>query len=84
MRLHSYFGSFAMSPEGDALFVATGSSLVALNARLETTWVAQNIAVDGVLVEEIGAQLIRLTVELDPPGGWRDLVLERATGRVAK
>jgi len=66
---------------GEALYVLGWTDAIAIAPSLQTRWWARNLAVDGVVFHETAGALIRLGVEMDPPGGWFEIEVEAATGR---
>jgi hypothetical protein len=74
-----YFGELAEDPE--ILYVLGWSYVFAFAPSLELRWRSERIAVDGIVWFERVGELLRLSCEMDPPGGWQDVSLDRATGR---
>ncbi len=73
----------------DALHEADGFLLIASQDRVlriapdrTVTWTSDFVAVDGVIIHDIEADVIRGSGEWDPPGGWRDFTLDTITGAV--
>lgn len=85
----SYFGhlelvrsSTPLGGEEELLFVLGCSDVHAIDATLETRWVARNIAIDGLVFVELRGTTIIVSAEMDPPGGWIDVALDLATGAI--
>jgi len=49
--------------------------------ELSVRWVARDVAVDGLVFGDLTAGGVRLSAEMDPPGGWVDVGLDLRTGR---
>lgn len=79
------FGHLALDPgeEGvrpETLYVLGWTDAIAIDPSLETRWSARDLAVDGITFNGVSGPLIRLSVEMDPPGGWFEIELDSATG----
>jgi hypothetical protein len=74
-----YFGELAEDPE--VLYVLGWSYMFAFAPNLELRWRSESIAVDGIVWSECIGERIHVSCEMDPPGGWQDVTLDRATGR---
>lgn len=76
--MDGYFGHFY---EADNLFyVADAGSLYCINYNGNIVWRSANLGIDGVIVNDIEVDKIYGSGEWDPPGGWRDFVLDKHTG----
>jgi hypothetical protein len=74
-----FFGYFGI---GDGLLCVLGwRHVVAVDPDLAVRWVARDVAVDGILWRGCQGGRVRVSAEMDPPGGWVDVVLDAATGR---
>ncbi len=74
-----YFGCLYVHQEH--FLVADASGLYCINPEGKILWHNNNLGVDGVVVNDIAADKIFGSGEWDPPGGWEDFVLDRATGK---
>jgi hypothetical protein len=87
LELDAYFGYLHLDPgepdgREESLYVLSGTEVVAFDRSLTVRWRAADIAVDGILWGGITGQVLRVSAELDPPGGWRDVYLDVRTGSV--
>ncbi len=62
------------------LFILGWADVHAIDSQLETRWTARDVAVDGVVFREICDNVIVVSAEMDPPGGWVDVALDALTG----
>ncbi|MRG98398.1 hypothetical protein [Polyangium spumosum] len=82
----SRFGHLALAPvptpDGgeEFLFVLGWTDVHAVDRRLETRWIARNVAVDGIVFHEIRGDALIVSAEMDPPGGWVEVALDIRTG----
>ena len=79
-RFELYVGDFVIY--GDMLFVLSGSGITAYDRDLNVLWKNTNLAVDGVCIYGISddKKQLKISCELDPPGGWVDKKVDMATG----
>ena len=68
ITLDMYFGYFYYNSR--YFFVTSSSQLLCFNDRCELCWQADDLAVDGVVIDEFQGDFIYISCELDPPGGW--------------
>jgi len=47
----------------------------------EIIWVNNSLGIDGVIIEKFDTDKIYGSGEWNPPGGWRDFVLDINTGK---
>ncbi len=66
--LGSYFGSFKIEPYRHLLFIMTGREILAVDEKFEQLWSTYGLAVDGVVFQNIGEDLLTVAAEMDPPG----------------
>lgn len=74
------FGHFG-DPGGDVLYVLGWRDVVAVDRSLAVRWVSAHVAVDGITWRGLDDDRIKLSAEMDPPGGWVDVELDAITGR---
>ncbi len=80
LDLHQdFFSHFAV--DGDTLYILGWTDVTAVAADLTVRWISRDVAVDGITWRGRDGELIRLSAEMDPPGGWVDVELDAATGR---
>ncbi len=85
--LNGYFGSVALEPEGQRLYVCDSRDLHAFDVTLSRVW-SSSVAIDGVLVQDFERERLIVKAcmdpfaDTDPPQAlWDEVVLDRATGR---
>jgi hypothetical protein len=74
-----FFGHFG--PADDVLFILGWRNVVAVDKTLTVRWVSKGVAVDGITWRGREGNRIQISTEMDPPGGWVDVVLDALTGR---
>ena len=74
------FGHFAPADD-DVLYILGWRHVFAIDSELAVRWVSRDVAVDGITWHERDGDRIRLSAEMDPPGGWVDVELDAVTGR---
>ena len=64
-----YFGYFYICR--DMLFVLSGNGAIAFDNKINEVWRQSMLAEDGVVVKEMeNDNVLVLSCEMDPPGGW--------------
>ena len=76
------FGDFGIATLGETslLVLLTYTDVIAIDTELAIRWIARDTAIDGLLFCGADGDKITLRAEMDPPGGWFDVVLDAATG----
>lgn len=74
-HLYSYDGNF---------YVTSAGSIYCLDQNGKLIWKNSSLGIDGVFIEKFTDDNIYGSGEWDPPGGWRDFILERRSGRYIK
>ncbi|MDE6733655.1 MAG: hypothetical protein K2J77_12385 [Oscillospiraceae bacterium] len=74
-----YFGSFLEYEE--MLFAASAAGVLAFDKNMDLLWRNESLAVDGVTFGGVFGEVLEISCELDPPGGWVDKQLDIQTGR---
>lgn len=64
----------------ETLFVLGQCDVLAFRASLDLRWRADGVAVDGILFKEVHGNSVRISAEMDPPGGWFAVALDLQTG----
>lgn len=77
--VRSYFGHFY--PCRDILFAASAEGLLAFDEKMELLWRNEKLAVDGVTFGGISGNVVDISCEMDPPGGWVDRRLDIRSGK---
>lgn len=73
MQVSFYFGYFFIHE--NMLYIASGTGITAVNPGIQTVWKNEDLAVDGVIIHEVCQDenqqaYLRISCEMDPPGGW--------------
>lgn len=74
-----YFGCFSEYEE--MLLAASAAGVLAFNAKMDLLWRNESLAVDGVTFGGVSGNVLDISCELDPPGGWVDKRLDIRTGK---
>ncbi len=75
-----YFGYFVTTK--DAVYVLDGTGIIAFDSNLKEIWRNHSLAEDGVTFQEImDDEIMIVSCEMDPPGGWIDRKINRKTGK---
>ena len=82
LQVDGYFGHLYIN---ENLFYVTGSgSIYCIDEKGNLIWKNSSLGVDGILIEVFNENRIYGSGECDPPGGWQDFVLDKATGELIK
>lgn len=73
-----YFGYFYVDDK--RLFLTSASHVYCLNANCNLIWKSPHLAIDGVVIDAVEDDCIRVSCEMDPPGGWVERCLALDTG----
>lgn len=76
--MDGYFGH--LYPYDGFLLAASASCLHCFSPDGHRIWIARNLGIDGVLVDDVDGDVIRGRGEWDPPGGWLDFAVKLSTG----
>ncbi len=82
-----HFGQLALGTvelEGakvELLFVLGWTDVRAYDAGLVLRWHARNVAVDGITFAGVEGPVLKVSAEMDPPGGWFEVLLDAGTGQ---
>jgi hypothetical protein len=80
-EVEMYFGYFILRKE--AVYILDGTGIMAFNERLEEIWRNHRLAIDGVTFREmIDDEIMMVSCEMDPPGGWVDRKINIKNGEV--
>lgn len=82
IKMEGYFGH--LYADGNNFYVADAFGLYCIDKNASVKWHNASLAIDGVIVSEFFENTISGSGEWDPPGGWRDFVLNKQTGIVIK
>lgn len=61
-------------------YIADASGIMAINKAGDILWENHSLAIDGVIINDFDEGKIYGSGEYDPPGGWRDFIIDLATG----
>jgi len=78
LKMNGYFGHLYF--DTGHFYVADASGLYCIGMTGNILWSNLRLAIDGVIVNEFTHCKILGSGELDPPGGWEDFSLDKATG----
>lgn len=78
LEMNGYFGHLYHDKE--AFYTADANGLHCINKNGEILWSNNELGIDGVIVNEFADNKILGCGEFDPPGGWVDFSIDRATG----
>lgn len=78
MKMEGYFGHFYLN--NDNFYVADAGGLYCIDKLGTTLWSNNNLGIDGVIINDFVDNKILGSGEWDPPGGWRDFILDKQTG----
>jgi hypothetical protein len=74
------FGHFGPTDQ-EVLYVLGWENVTAVDNKLVVRWVTREVAVDGIIWKGSEGDCVKLSAEMDPPGGWVNVELDAATGR---
>ena len=78
LKMNGYFGHLYLND--NYFYVADAGGLYCIDKFGKTRWENSNLAIDGVIVNNITDNKIFGSGEWDPPGGWRDFTLDKHSG----
>lgn len=79
LEMNGYFGHLYV--DNSNFYVTDAQSLYRIDREKEVVWHCTNLGIDGVIIEQITENQIHGSGEWDPPGGWKDFVLDKKTGK---
>lgn len=80
IEVDGYFGSFV---EGnDCIYILGCENIIAINSDSNIVWKSDDLAVDGIVFDRIDQEIMYISCEIDPPGGWIDKKIDLSTGKV--
>ena len=82
LELHGYFGH--LYHHENCFYVADSGGLYRIDEAGAILWHNSNLGIDGVIINDFTDNTITGQGEWDPPGGWRDFVLDKQTGMLIK
>ncbi len=82
INVEMYFGCFVTTK--DTVYILDGSGIIAFDTNLNEIWTNHNLAIDGVTFHGIGDEIMSVSCEMDPPGGWVDRKINIKSGEVVE
>ena len=81
LEVEMYFGYFVVFKE--VLYILDGKGIIAFNESLNEIWRNHSLAIDGVIFQEmLDDEIMRISCEMDPPGGWVDRMINIKSGEI--
>ncbi len=81
MDVEMYFGYFVVS--GKFVYILDGTGITAFDEKLNEIWRNHSLAVDGVTFQGmIDDEIMSISCEMDPPGGWVDRKINIKNGEI--
>ncbi len=80
IRVDGYFGYFVVNKE--FVYILGCEKIIALNKDGIIIWESDYLAVDGIVCNEIEGNSMKVSCEMDPPGGWVDKKINLLNGKV--
>jgi hypothetical protein len=78
LEMNGFFGHLYY--DKGVFYIADANGLHSINKNGEIHWSNVALAIDGVIVHEFIDNKILGSGEFDPPGGWIDFSIDKATG----
>jgi hypothetical protein len=78
LKMEGYFGHIYY--DKNRFYIADAGGLYCIDKNASINWQNNNLAIDGVVINEFHENKILGSGEWDPPGGWRDFILNKQTG----
>lgn len=82
IAVDGYFGYFEKN--SDVLYALGCSNIIAFDKCARMIWISENIAIDGIIFQEIENDIMRVECEMDPPEGWGRRKLDINTGKIVE
>jgi outer membrane protein assembly factor BamB len=79
LEMDGYFGHLYINE--DHIYVTAAGTIYSIDRTGKVIWSNNNIGVDGIIIEQFTSTEISGSGEWDPPGGWKDFVLDKKTGQ---
>lgn len=86
-KLDGYFGYLYPAQDIESeyfeenVLVSDASSLMLMSHEGKVLWKAENLGIDGVVVNSIQKNIIYGEGEFDPPGGWEEFKINLKNGK---
>ena len=82
LKMEGYFGHLYFNE--DLFYVADSAGIYCINKNTSIIWQNKNLAIDGVIINDFISNKILGSGQWDPPGGWRNFILDKQTGLAIK
>jgi len=79
LKLSGYFGHIYL--ENEFIYVTDANGLYCLNQNGAKLWSNNKLGIDGVIINDFRSSEIYGSGEWNPPGGWKDFVIDKKTGK---
>ena len=79
VSVDGYFGYFVKNK--DCIYILGCENIIAFDIDANIVWKSDQIAVDGIVCDGIEGQIMYISCEMDPPGGWEDMKIDILTGK---
>lgn len=80
IKVEMYFGYFVTTQ--DRVYILDGTGIMAFDTNLNVIWKNHSLAIDGVTFHEIDDEIMSISCEMDPPGGWVDKKINIKSGEI--
>jgi hypothetical protein len=82
LEMSGYFGYTYL--DNELLYIADARYIYCINKSGEIIWQSTDLGIDGVIINQIDETKIYGEGEWDPPGGWKEFILEKQKGTSLK
>jgi hypothetical protein len=82
LEVEGYFGGLYLHNEH--FYIADAHGIYCIDKLGKLLWQNNNLAIDGVIINNFTDNNIFGSGEWDPPGGWLDFILDKHTGITKK
>jgi len=76
--MEGYFGHLYY--DTGTFYIADACGIHCIDRSTSLRWHNNRLAIDGVIINDFTENSIIGSGEWDPPGGWRDFIINRQTG----
>ena len=78
LKMEGHFGHLYFNE--DLFYIADSAGINCINKNASIIWQNKNLGIDGVIINDFTNGKIAGSGEWDPPGGWRNFILDKQTG----
>lgn len=75
-----YFGHIYVDEK--FIWISSMQHLICMNIEGKILWRINELAVDGIIIEDYDGKYLSISCEMDPPGGWVDHTVDNQTGKI--